>query len=136
VLTELIPISHYEVRILDFAILAENCPDFKTVVTFWFDVLLYNERFVFYLDHLVQEIFKIVTVNNVSFASCLVLRQRLQKCYQIQSLNLISHRIERLPNKFTNNRSSINFHPANLKTPINSECLQPKVWNPRHIIKN
>jgi hypothetical protein len=123
VLAELVPISHYKVRILDFAILAENCPNFKTVVSFRFDILLYDKRFVFYLDHLVQEIFKIVTVNNVSFASCLILRQRFQKCNQIKSLNLISHRIERLPNKFMNNRSSINFYPANLKTPINSECL-------------
>ncbi len=52
-LAELVTICHYEVSILNFAILAENRSDFKTVVTFRLDILLYNERFVFYLDDLI-----------------------------------------------------------------------------------
>jgi hypothetical protein len=53
VLAELVPICHYKVSILNFAVLAENGPDLKTVVTFRFDVLLDDERFVFDLDHLI-----------------------------------------------------------------------------------
>jgi hypothetical protein len=53
VLAKFVTVCDNEVSKLNFTILAEYCTDFKAVVTFRFDVLLYNERFVFDLDDLI-----------------------------------------------------------------------------------
>jgi hypothetical protein len=75
VLAELIPISNYKVRELNFVLFAEYCADFKGMIALWLYKLLNDKRLISHLNDLIQEMFEIITVNNVSFAPCFIFRK-------------------------------------------------------------
>lgn len=73
-LAKFIPICNDEVCELYFIGLAINCPHFKAMIALGLHILLNDERLVLNLDYLIQKTFKVVTVNDISFATCLILR--------------------------------------------------------------
>ena len=77
-LAKFISVCHYEIRKLKLARFSENCSDFERVVAPRFHILLNDKRFVFHLYHLIEKIFKIVSVNDISLTPRVTFRERFQ----------------------------------------------------------